>query len=490
MENWVFTLSSVNLGLTAPVGFAESAIGVAGFNLGSSALNLGLFHGFIFSLPFSAPILICIYRFLVEGIRKGSLAVAGTILGQICFVGLILGGGATRPFIQFWYTTEPFLALLGFALSLKLATDFFSGRGSLGSPYSRSMSSFSSSRGNTWNIRENLGIAGINFILMFLNPAMPATSSRILLSAPNFPSLGDGFAPLMYNFGFIITATLSIGILWPIVCKVGIQLINRGKILFDTGLLAARGNSLFTFSRDGLRGGSVDPTVSSQARGGSYENVVQPRFLTFLIVGCLISGGLQYSWRLFTQYPLDAVLNSSSQFGTGYSLVGLPNAREFPSFDSNIRHRDKNLPVDRHVPIEKMNARRTLSGRPPLSEEQKSDAYFKFNSFFINNVEQKFENKLINSRLGPFKSGITPRQQRNYEEIDYLQKLKTQFETENLGSNNSSPASELLELKLENNTKGKPKFSYIRELINSNSSSTFNQFLHDELQIYGTLLGS
>jgi hypothetical protein len=202
-------------------------------------------------------------------------------------------------------------------------------------------------------------------------------------------------------------------------------------------------------------------------------------------VGCLISGGLQYSWRLFTQYPLEAVLGNGSQFGTGYSLVGLPNAREFPSFDSNIRHRDKNLPVDRHVPIEKMNARRTLSGRPPLSEEQKSDAYFKFNSFFINNLEQKFENTLISSRLGQFQSQVSPRQQRNYDEIDYLQKLKTQFEGEGFKDQSLS-----LNLSLENNTKGKPKFSYIRELINSNSSSTFNPFLHDELQIYGTLLGS
>lgn len=475
MENWVFTLSSVGVGLTAPVGFAESAAGLAGFNVGSSALNLGLFHGFIFSIPFSAPVLICIYRFLVQGVRQGSLAVAGTILGQICFVAFLLGSGATRPFVQFWYTTEPFLALLGFALSFKLATDFFSGRAG---GASRSMSSFASIGGpdnRRWDMREILGIAGINFILMFLNPAMPATSSRILLASPLFPSLGAN--AFVYNCGFIITATVSIGILWPIVFAASIQLMNRGKILFDTGISAARGNSLFGFSRDP----NAQPGVSPSK--GSYENVVQPRFLTFLIVGCLISGGLQYSWRLFTQYPLEAL--QSSQVGTGYSLVGFPNAREFPSFDSNIRHRDKNLPVDRHLPIEKMNARRTLSGRPPLSEEQKSDAYFKFNSFFINNLEQKFENTLINSRLGQFKSEITPRQQRNYEEIDYLQKLKAQFESQNFEGSARG-----IDLRLENNTKGKPKFSYIRELIQSNSSSTLNQFLHDELQIYGSLLGS
>jgi hypothetical protein len=92
--------------------------------------------------------------------------------------------------------------------------------------------------------------------------------------------------------------------------------------------------------------------------------------------------------------------NAGKQFFQGSGIqatLPLP-VREFPSFDSNIRHRDKNLPVDRHLPIEKMNTRRTLSGRSPLNEEQKSDAYFRFNSFFINNLEGKLENKLINFR--------------------------------------------------------------------------------------------
>ena len=72
--------------------------------------------------------------------------------------------------------------------------------------------------------------------------------------------------------------------------------------------------------------------------------------------------------------------------------------REFPTQDSNIRHREKTLPVERHLPIERINLRRNLSGRPPLNEEQKSDASTKYNSFFLNKIENIFENFKIRSR--------------------------------------------------------------------------------------------
>lgn len=453
MQNMVFTLAMNT------VGFAESFTGttfanLTGFALDTgSAFNLGLFHGFVFSLPFSAPILICIYRFLVEGVVAGSAATLGTVLGQICFLGFILGN--FRSLIQFWYSLEPVLALAGFAITFKLAADFFSGGG--GKAPQRSLGLSSSFASKDW-----LQPLGLNFLLMFLNPAMPASSSRIVLSSPILTGLTEGFQlSSAYNIGFFITAGLAISILWPIVVFGCIQIVNRGSVF-----IRLAGTNLFS------RGTGTAPELRSTL-------TVTPRFLTFLIVGCVISGALQYSWRLFTQYPVEAVL---SQPGLSFS------AREFPSFDSNIRHRDKNLPVDRHTPIEKMNARRTLSGRPPLSEEQKSDAYFKFNSFFVNGLEQQFENTLIRNRTRIPGDG---RVIRTYDEIEYLQKVKQQWEqsvatleTQGLPASYVSPT-------LQNNTKGKPKFSYIRPLISQNSIgdvSVPNPLLHDELQIYGALL--
>jgi hypothetical protein len=455
MQNMVFTLAMNT------VGFAESFTGtnfanLTGFALDTtSVFNLGLFHGFVFSLPFSAPILICVYRFLVEGVVAGSAATLGTILGQICFLSFILSN--FRSLIQFWYTTEPLLALAGFALTFKLAADFFSGSGQRSFGISGSLS------------KANIGVQvlrplGLNFLLMFLNPAMPATSSRIVLASPILTGLTEGFQlTTAYNVGFFITAALCISLLWPVVVFSLIQLVNRGS-----SFLRFAGTNLF--SRGTER--------SSDLRG---TTTVTPRFLTFLIVGCVVSGALQYSWRLFTQYPVEAVL---SQPGLNFS------AREFPSFDSNIRHRDKNLPVDRHTPIEKINARRTLSGRPPLSEEQKSDAYFKFNSFFVNGLEQQFENNLIASRARTSsESRLSGSVLRTYDEIEYLQKVKQQWEQTSGTLETQGLPGSYLSPTLQNNTKGKPKFSYIQPLIAQNSlGDSLNPLLHDELQIYGALL--
>lgn len=497
MDNLILTAQPADFPLGTPVfqniaslntpfigfsmnGFSEILPGLLTENGGISNLNLGLFHGFIFSIPFSVPILICVYRFLVEGILAGSLATAGTVLGQICFLSFILSSG--RGLVQFWYLIEPFLAFFGFALALKLATDFYNGGASksfataVSGGYSSNL--FGGLSTKNWinkNSVEALKIFGFNFIFMFLNPAMPGNSTRILAASPFLTNYGNSAGEFFtYNLGFIGTSSLCIGIFWPVVISALIQLFNRGRAVtsFATGQLLTR-------LRPG--GNSEGDFESSQKRMGSYEAVLQPRFLSFLIVGCLITGGLQYSWRLFTQYPLEAL-----QFGQ--SAEYRTTAREFPSFDSNIRHRDKNLPVDRHVPIEKMNSRRTLSGRPPLSEEQKSDAYFKFNSFFVNNLEQKFETQLIHARLGEKASAAN--QIRGYEEIDYLQKLKTQFQSlETVGNS-------ILDIhprNLENNTKGKPKFAYIRELTTTgvdlkSQNTTTNPFLHDELQLYGALL--
>jgi hypothetical protein len=69
--------------------------------------------------------------------------------------------------------------------------------------------------------------------------------------------------------------------------------------------------------------------------------------------------------------------------------------RQFGTQDSSIRHREKTLPVERHLPIERINTRRTLSGRLPLKNEQKSDAYIKYNSFVFN----KFENFIDNIKI-------------------------------------------------------------------------------------------
>jgi hypothetical protein len=539
----------------------------------SPGLNLldGFFHGFVFSSPFSVPIIISIYRFILEGPVSGVCSTLGTILGQLTFFAFLRAGtlnflipegtgehtGNFFPLVSIWYTFEPILALLGFLLSFKIAADLWTGQaGTI-----NSMGSLN----RTNNSKENLikrfsdGLFssvviqsfGFNFLLMFLNPSVSANASRIILSAPNLLGLekvGENFlisenmtqSPFVltpldstnytsyslfnYNIGFFISAFLLISFIWPILFTILLKILKLNHFFFVEKKPFFSTTNLGSFAEVSVTG----------------KNQINRGFFSFLIIGCLLSSFLQYSWRLFIQYPLELVnggsltntkisennesikkfsenrapqlnYNSNTTESSNISLSSLENeakestkanlplpVREFPSFDSNIRHRDKNLPVDRHLPIEKMNTRRTLSGRPSLNEEQKSDAFFRFNSFFINNLEGKVENKLVGFRNSSSNSEIS-------SIAEYLEKVKRVLSKQDFGQTEDQyslkPKLESTISRsarpLENNTKGKPPkgFSFISENIDSKafpsdpnySTKTKNPYLHDELQIYGVL---
>lgn len=526
-------------------------------------LFLGVFHGIVFSLPFSAPILICLRRFLLDGLKIGVVALFGTLFGQLSFLLFIFLG--IRPLIQCWYIFEPFLAFLGMSLALKLATDFFHQKnfgfeeGSLSrfsgavennsSAFSQFLSKIISALdflkiGNLFTRLFGITTLGKNssvaiqiftfqFLLMFLNPAFPATSTRLILGqdlldgislmnwgvATNSSLSGVQFG-LLYSCGFIFGSFLLVSLLVFLFKVVFVQLENWGASL--PLKLANTSASSNTISERSSR-------LKVLNSGNLFGNpIFLNKAFVFLIIGCLLQGTIQYSWRLFTQYPIDFIGwksstiieggNSNDKSERSSAVISTPLfpslQREFPSFDSNIRHREKNLQVERHVPVEKVNARRTLSGRPPLNEEQKSDAYLKYNSFFLNKIEQAVEDVKIQLR--------TPDSHiRTYEEILQLQKMKERYlkaqalfsgykNSIGLGTkatnDSQSPFSLSSDLKitkarpLENTTKGKPKFSYIRELVdkrrdaklsgNSISSSNTNQddfYIHDDIQIYNAL---
>jgi hypothetical protein len=158
--------------------------------------------------------------------------------------------------------------------------------------------------------------------------------------------------------------------------------------------------------------------------------------------------------------------------------------REFPTQDSNIRHREKTLPVERHLPIERINLRRNLSGRPPLNEEQKSDASTKYNSFFLNKIENIFENFKIRSRENT-RVNLTQKTDvmttssvagRSSDEAwgaaahsrgeAYALLTPTQGQSQRLHHPLQSPNSPEATMALQTNkAKGKPQFSYIRHLF-------------------------
>lgn len=520
-------------------------------NIHELTLFDGIFHGFVFSLPFSAPLLICISRFLIQGFIPGIIALLGTLLGQLSFFFFICSN--FRGLLSFWYSLEPFLALVGAILAFCFATNFWSEGGlsfgssfrettndnfwnkfagkifglSLFSRISNSTGFFATGGKTSFGISlvQNLKIFSFNFLLMFLNPAMPSTSTRVIFSSP----LLFGQYNLFYILGFIGTSIFAIGLIWPLIFSFGIQIIQKGGYFVSQQNIWSNEIAGNLFSPEKNQSSQNNSSATQERKKiNNFLSAISfnwtpsakaSRFLSFLIIGCVLSGTLQYSWRLFTQYPLEAIISAKPAYSTssllentkldssfsnaasekssqneGISLEERGNLqgvnqtknpsllREFPAFDSNIRHREKNLPIDRFLPIEKMNARRILSDRPPLTEEQKSDAYFKFHSFFINSLEKYFDNKIIFSRL-------PEKQNRSYYQIQYLQQLKNQF-TENKNTKGTLLRNKgfepLLARPLENNTKGKrPQgFSYVRDLVSSEST---DNYMHDELQIYRAL---
>ncbi len=457
-------------------------------------LFVGLFHGILFSLPFSVPFFICLRYFLFDGIKIGMSALLGTVFGQVSFFALMCLG--YRPLIQIWYTSEPLLAFLGMTLMFKLATDFYHQKiffdGSAASIQTESGSFSSNPRFSFLFGQKIFQIFVFQFLLMFLNPVFPATTTRLLLSQEILEHFG-----LIYIIGFLFGSFLIfVGFFFVVNC---FQFLLTSD-LFNDLFKKARG----LLSRTGVN--NADQEIWSPSYSPFKGGILVNKLLTFCIIGSLLNGSIQYTWRLFTQYPIEFLSS-----GADYSVSSPLNQknfnlfkvfqREFPSFDSNIRHREKNLPVERHVPIERINARRTLSGRPPLNEEQKSDAYLKYNSFFLNKIEQIFEDSKIQSRERLSSAFESSKGGRTYDEILQLQKLKERYETgtsltQEFLASEKNPAKYNIEIpKLKNNTKGKPKFSYIRELFQQSVDSTKlkqlntrkSLYIHDDLHIYNAL---
>lgn len=629
--------------------------------------STGLFHGFFFSLPFSIPMLICFRRYLLDGFSLGNYAFAGTLLGHLSFVFCTVKG--IRPIIHFWYPFEPLLSLLGLALSLKIATDFFSQRrfvfdGTLGSSEDSSayainpwpkMPEFSwqNLTGSPlpqpieriletlifgwskfinfvfpWRLlpepirfsvqtvqnfcQRNLGpsIFSFQFFLMWLNPASASTLNLLffendLLSgmfiSPNSPIF------LSYTLGFIVAATTF-----------------SGFVLFALSQLAGRSFTFgsLNFAKGSAISGSLSPRGRSESGVNWFESFtnfdealaqkrfkILNKFFTFLILGCLIQSGLNYSWRLFLQYPLEMIhwdfFDSQKLFSTfkrnlrisdsnnelmafdtnklsapkelfqkteldstslatglmsSIPLLGpeemrlasslfIPNSnssdtywaeieknkdfaaineptsratvgntsdlgeassessqgrvqnffgrREFPPYDTSIRNREKNLPVERHLAIERVNSRRALMGRPPLENEERENAIFKYHTFFINQIDRSVEDFKIKL--------VTPKDlYREEDDILALKKLhenylkqkgrESQYQKSFLPKKGNSARTARHDRDfftksrpVKNTTKGLLKSSYVRDLFDENLREASRAYSHDDLLLESIL---
>jgi hypothetical protein len=467
---------------------------------------MGIFHGILFSLPLSIPFLISLRYFLLKGLSFGFSSLFGILCGQLVFFVILCSG--IRPLILLWYSVEPILAFVGVGLTFQLATDFYhqkkifdisladsagnKGRLAFTPPL---MSSPISTLGLQIFDRfgnfplEKIKIFLFQFCLIFFNPVFPALSTRIILTQDILTHFS-----LLYTSGFFI-----------------------GSILCVVSFLFFLQSFYFLFTR-------CKPLINSRIKSVLFSIDTFSQFVNncfvFGIIGLILHGSFQYTWRFITHYPFeffsipigidstsDSNARAQAQLRSAESMQSRGEAhatliptldtktlpyfreflREFPTQDSNIRHREKTLPVERHLPIERINLRRNLSGRPPLNEEQKSDASTKYNSFFLNKIENIFENFKIRSRENTrvnltqktdvmTTSSVAGRSSaeawgaaaHSRGEAYALQSVAapTQGQSQRLHHPLQSPNSPEATMALQTNkAKGKPQFSYIRHLF-------------------------
>jgi len=474
---------------------------------------VGLFHGTLFSLPFSISSLVLKNRFEQFKSFRFSLLFGsfGFLLSYLVFFSFMCY--CPRPLLQFWMNSEPGFMLLGFFL---LAKGNSSRRFSLESGSLQSNSLGGSSTGESSQMRlviPVLQLLLIQAIFLFLNPVFPAMLSKILVSQDILEHAVSTYFIGFFCTGFCFFLAHTLFGSQFLQTFLRFWVILRNNLQLGGEFLYTRLSGQRSSIGSGLDKTNVQTKEPLLDLGTSH---VAAQISSFCLMGLFIHGTLQYSWRIFIQYPLEffspqSVLtvprlntqtnehrssNISADLSTNDDSRNLPSSlvlpqmesvqnssfliREFPSFDSCIRHREKNLPVERHLPIERMNARRTLSGRSPLNEEQKSDAAVKYNAFFLNALERMWLDFQLTSRevcepflrSEAFMSLIT-RSALLIRDSDLPQSKSPDIPRE--GST------------LENRAKGKAKFSYIR--TGSAKQDQVSSYIHDDISVLKVVLG-
>lgn len=82
----------------------------------SNKFLVGFLNSFFLSLPITCSHILCLRRFLIQGLFAGIFSALGTILGQLCFLVFVLFG--FRFFLIPWFSFEPLSYILGILIIL------------------------------------------------------------------------------------------------------------------------------------------------------------------------------------------------------------------------------------------------------------------------------------------------------------------------------------------------------------------------------------
>ena len=218
---------------------------------------LAILNGLFFSISLSPPLLIAFRTLVFQGVPAGVASYLGIGLGQILFL-LIIYSGFTSV-IDFWYSFEPFLFILGSGISIALFLYF----------YNQSLYLDTSRQKIKLNDISNLfKISGIQFLLILCNPSVA------VFHLVSFPINQSSFSALFFMLFFISFLLIT--------------------FIFHYFLLYAL-EQLSKFATYVPVKGSIFETKAP------FSNRVN-NFICLLGSILIFASLTQYQWRLFFQY--------------------------------------------------------------------------------------------------------------------------------------------------------------------------------------------
>nr|YP_002600961.1 hypothetical chloroplast RF1 [Pyramimonas parkeae]ACJ71141.1 hypothetical chloroplast RF1 [Pyramimonas parkeae] len=393
---------------------------------------LGLTYSFPIALPLSPPLLICLRRIVVQGIRFGFASYLGTAIGYTFFFTLLLFG--LRDFIQIWYDWEPLFYSIGLILSIKLLIAFYNEAPSdLVEQDMVKNYGIESTKSEHIPFLKYVVVGFINFLLVLCNP-ISLTAPSIFFFDPEISKLNS---PGIFLFSFFI-----------------------GFICFSFFF-----GFIFYFIRNNLGSYKNWQTASSNEEGNKL--LVPITFKTFLLkflnpfnkglvittLSILFMVTNEMTWNTLFQYPAENIFPAmkSASCSLPLNLDKFDGIRVFPDCDTNIENRDRQELVSRHFAVDSI-AQQFLWEENPLPKAKYDLVYYRFHIHPLNKIQEAVRNFEIGQRT-PLSQKTTP------EQIKHLKEVKELYKQNNIPGYKTKYAARTV----ENTTKGISDYGYVKE---------------------------
>lgn len=273
--------------------FQDSTLFLTATNNFFDIARLAFFNGLTLSFSLSPPFLIAFRTLVFQGFFAGLASYLGIAFGLFILISLVYSG--CLPFIDFWYSLEPYFFLVGFGVSFILLFNY----------YNKTLS-FDKTRQYipASDVLNLIKIASVQFLLIVCNP--PLANFHLV----SFPIVVSSFP-----FLFLVFFSLSF---------LSVTFLCHSFLLISL-------NQLSKFVTYVPVKGSIFQTKSP------FANTVN-EVICILTSILLITSFTQYQWRLFFQYnPHSFNLPVSRKFHLDYK-IDFNKFRGFDRLDLGVKN--------------------------------------------------------------------------------------------------------------------------------------------------------